>query len=89
MCHYVCWMAPFMVLGTALKNILKWPSLHLKANIEQCINCKCCNKACPMSLPVNEMVQRAAMQHSECILCGECVEICPKDVIRYTFSRPQ
>jgi polyferredoxin len=28
-CHYVCWMSPFMIIGTKVKNLLKWPSLHL------------------------------------------------------------
>ena len=39
-----------------------------------------------MSLDVNGMVQKRAMESSECILCGTCVDVCPKDVIHYTFS---
>ena len=46
-----------------------------------------CGWACPMSLDVNGMVQVGAMEHGECILCGTCVDVCPKDVIRYSFSR--
>jgi len=33
------------------------------------------------------MVQRGDMENGECILCGNCVDGCPRDVIRYSFSR--
>ncbi|MGQ9683406.1 MAG: 4Fe-4S binding protein [Anaerolineae bacterium] len=85
-CHAICWMAPFMILGRALRNTLAWPSLRLRADKDACTNCRRCTVACPMSLDVNGLVQKAAMEHSECILCGSCVDTCPQDVIRYTFS---
>ena len=44
-----------------------------------------CTRACPMSLPVQELVQAGGMEHSECILCGSCVDGCPSSAIRYTF----
>ena len=81
-----CWMAPFMILGRALRNVFGWPALRLRAQREQCIQCKRCSQNCPMSLNVNGMVQGSTMEHSECILCGTCVDVCSKDVIRYSFS---
>ncbi len=39
-----------------------------------------------MNLDVNGMVQAGAMEHSECILCGTCADVYPKDVIHYSFS---
>jgi ferredoxin-type protein NapH len=39
-----------------------------------------------MSLDVNGMVRTPTMENAECILCGSCVDTCPRDVIRYTFS---
>jgi polyferredoxin len=88
-CHYICWIAPFMVIGNAIKNFVKWPSLHLLATTENCINCKLCTRNCPMSLDVNDMVQQGSMKNSECVLCGECVDTCPKKVISYSFGRPR
>jgi ferredoxin-type protein NapH len=86
-CHTICWMAPFMILGRKLRNLGNWPALRLKAETEKCINCKKCTQNCPMSLDVNGLVQQGAMEHSDCVLCGTCVDVCPKDVIHYAFSK--
>jgi len=86
-CHYVCWMAPFMVIGTKIANGLKMPILHIKADKTKCINCKKCSEKCPMSLDVNSMVEREKMINSECILCGECIDICHKKAIKYSFKK--
>ena len=85
-CHTICWMAPFMIVGRWIRNRLRWPSLRLCADQSKCIDCHACTRACPMSLDVNALVRSGVMEHSECALCGECVDTCPKDVIHYTFS---
>jgi ferredoxin-type protein NapH len=85
-CHTICWMAPFMVLGRKIRNLFGWPSLRLVADPGQCTSCKTCTAGCPMSLDVNGMVQLKAMENSECILCGSCVDGCSKNAIRYSFS---
>ncbi|HEX3046516.1 MAG TPA: 4Fe-4S dicluster domain-containing protein [Bacillota bacterium] len=85
-CHHGCWMAPFMILGTKLRNLFKWPALHLKAEPSNCISCKRCTKECPMSLEVDQLIKKERFSHSECILCGNCVDVCPKNVIKYTWK---
>lgn len=85
-CHYSCWMAPFLILGTSLRNLLKMPGLRLKSQKNQCIHCGQCSKKCPMSLPVEQMASSGNMIHLECILCGECADTCPKKVIRFGFN---
>jgi len=85
-CHAVCWMAPFMITGRALRNTIAWPSLRLQADTAACIKCGHCAAECPMSLDVDAMVGTGHMEHAECILCGKCVDGCPKKAIRYTFS---
>lgn len=82
-CHYSCWMAPFMIIGTKLKDALHLPSLRLKAEKDKCVSCKSCTKNCPMSLPVDEMAAKGNMKNTECILCGACIDTCPNKVIRY------
>lgn len=85
-CHSICWMAPFMILGRKLRNTLAWPALRLKASPERCSDCKTCTTNCPMSLDVNALVHTGHMEHSECILCGSCVDHCAKKAIVYSFS---
>jgi polyferredoxin len=85
-CHYMCWMSPFMIGGRKLRNLFRWPSLRLRAEKEKCIDCMKCTKNCPMSLDVNGMVKDDRMENSECILCGTCIDSCKQDVINYVFS---
>ncbi|MGE5623567.1 MAG: 4Fe-4S binding protein [Methanocella sp.] len=86
-CHYACWMAPFMILGTRLKNRAAWPALRLEAEPARCNGCRTCTKNCPMSLDVEGMVKRGSLENSDCVLCGECVDGCRRGAIRYAFHR--
>jgi NAD-dependent dihydropyrimidine dehydrogenase PreA subunit len=85
-CQCVCWIAPFMIMGTKVSDWLKLPRLRMKADKDTCTGCKLCSKKCPMSLDVKAMVESANMKHSECILCGECADICLKKSITYAFN---
>ena len=87
-CHYVCWMAPFMIIGTKIRNLVRWPSLHLVPATGTCKQCMTCTENCPMSLPVTKMVQSGSMKNDECILCGTCVDNCPNKVINYSWGKP-
>ena len=84
-CHYICWMAPFMMIGRKIRNIFKWPSLQLAVDEKRCTDCMKCNKKCSMSLNVQGMVHKESMENSECILCGTCVDVCPEKAIRFRF----
>ena len=86
-CHTGCWIAPFMIIGRRIRNAANWPSLQLVADTRKCINCKACTRNCSMSLDVNGMVQRQSMENSECILCGKCVDGCPKGAIKFAFGK--
>lgn len=86
MCHSICWMAPFMIIGTKIKDRLGYPSLHLEADSEKCVQCGLCSKSCPMSLEIAKMVQTHRLQNNECILCGECAAHCGKKAIKLAFN---
>lgn len=86
MCHSFCWMAPFMVIGEKLADLLHIPRFRLKANSEACISCGRCDKQCPMSLNISEMVKTNNLNSYECISCLECVDICPKKAIGFGIS---
>jgi len=85
-CHYMCWMAPFMVIGTKLADKLKIPKLHIKAQSDRCTGCGRCSVKCPMSLDVKDMAEKENMKNDECILCGECIDICPRNALCYSFK---
>ena len=85
-CHHFCWIAPFMILGRKIRNIVKLPSLKLSKTKNDCVNCHLCTKNCPMSLDVEHMVQNSTMENTECILCGSCADICRKECIQLNFK---
>lgn len=87
-CHCLCWMAPFMVLGSLLTEKLRTPRLRLRADASRCTRCGACSKSCPMSLPVADLIHKQTMFHTECILCGSCADVCPHKTIQLAFCRP-
>lgn len=83
-CHYFCWMAPFMVLGTKLRRFLHLPGVHIRASEKNgCISCGKCNKVCPMGINVVSEVKNAGIRNSECIQCGACIDNCPNKILSY------
>ena len=86
-CHYVCWMAPFMVIGTKIQQTLRWPALGLLAEPSRCTDCGMCSQNCTMSLDVMARVKQGDMADRECILCATCVDTCPEGAIRLTMVR--
>jgi polyferredoxin len=87
-CHTVCWMAPFMIIGRAVSSTLGWRSLRLSARTQDCNACGRCTRHCPMSLPVTEKVRQDHLEDPNCILCGSCVDACPRGVLQYAFCPP-
>lgn len=87
MCHCICWMAPFMVLGEKLGAVMRLPQLHVDAAPERCIGCGKCVAACPMSLPVEELLRQGPIVDAECIQCAACVDACSKDALVLRMGR--
>ena len=84
-CHYFCPVCVNFIIGRKIRNLVKWPALHLDADETLCISCNKCSKACPMGLNVKEMVEEGKMENTECILCASCADICPVNAISYGF----
>ncbi len=89
MCHSLCWMAPFMVIGEKLADLLHIPRFRLKSVPGSCVSCGKCSSSCPMSLNIAEMVKSGNINSSECIDCLECVDSCPKNAIRFGIYQKQ
>lgn len=72
-CKYLCPMGAF--LGIFSKVSL----FKVRRTAETCIDCRACDTACPMDIPVSEV---ETVESSECISCGECTTACPvKDTL--------
>ncbi len=83
-CHYFCWMAPFMVLGTKLRRFLHLPGLYIRVGKpEQCIACGKCAKVCPMGIDVVQEIKSGTVKNAECIQCGACIDNCPRSILKY------
>ncbi|MCP3922413.1 MAG: 4Fe-4S binding protein [Desulfobacterales bacterium] len=85
-CHHLCWMAEFMIIGRKIRNLFGWSSLKIIADKEKCDHCHTCINNCPMSLPVEVMVNDNKMENSDCILCGTCVDGCEYEAIKFSIS---
>jgi len=86
-CKYICWQAPFMIIGTKIRDYFQLRGLRLKANVNYCTNCKICNKKCPMNLDVSENMKNNKLNNTECILCGNCIDNCKHKVIKYSITK--
>jgi ferredoxin-type protein NapH len=85
-CRHICWIAPFMILGRRIQNLLKTPSLKLVKTDNACIDCNRCTKNCLMGLDVENMIKTNELDNSECILCGNCADVCRKGCIELKFK---
>ena len=89
LCHYLCWVSPFMIIGGKIRDLLRIPSLRLITKPDLCNSCGLCSRVCPMSLPIDELIKNGEIGHSECTLCSTCIDSCPKGVIKFAFRRSQ
>lgn len=88
-CQSVCWMAPFMTGGFLLGRAVRMPQLRIRSTPERCTDCGACDRKCPMSLPVSRLHKGGTVASADCILCGECVDGCPRRTLRYgVAARP-
>ncbi|MCQ2572885.1 MAG: 4Fe-4S dicluster domain-containing protein [Treponema sp.] len=85
-CHYICWMAPFMILGYQFGKLIHIPQLKIKAKKSNCTGCGRCSKKCPMALDVKKISQNGFIKSSECINCGVCISECQNNVLKYSIT---
>jgi ferredoxin-type protein NapH len=78
-CKYVCPIPVIQKLGA------RFALLKVKIDKEKCIDCLLCEKNCPMNIRLLTYKNRGQrVLSTECILCGTCADICPKQAIGIT-----
>jgi ferredoxin-type protein NapH len=86
-CRYLCPFGVWLIVAEKLGHALHVPRIVLRADSAKCTSCGSCSKACPMQLPVTEMVAAEKMRTTECFMCETCADVCPKRSIAVGFGR--
>jgi uncharacterized protein with FMN-binding domain/NAD-dependent dihydropyrimidine dehydrogenase PreA subunit len=74
-CNYLCYEGAKYGLLSSLRL------LTIKRNEVKCVNCKKCDKACPMNIEVSKC---SNLRSPQCINCFQCVSSCPvKGALNY------
>jgi polyferredoxin len=68
-CRYFC---PFGAIA-GVKSVLR--PLTINRNISTCVNCKSCDKVCPMQIEISKVKSSCSLN---CVDCFRCIEKCPK-----------
>jgi polyferredoxin len=86
-CRYFCPFGVWGIVGERIGHALRIPRAMLRADASKCTCCGTCDRACPMQLPVSEMVAGERMRTTECFACGSCADGCKQGAIRWGFGR--
>jgi len=80
-CKYVCPVPVFQKVGA------RYSLLKIEINKDACIDCKLCEKNCPMQVELLKYKDRGKrVLSTECILCMNCTRVCPKEAIRTSMK---
>lgn len=74
-CKYICPITVF------LKPMSYFSLLRVTCDTKACVSCGKCKRVCPMDVDVTDN-KRSRQYGTECILCMECVENCPKKALK-------
>ena len=78
-CRYLCPVGAIMAVTQ--KNSM----LGMHRDPVKCSNCKECETACPMQVPILDLDFKK-FNHSECILCMACIDACPAGALSPKFA---
>ncbi len=77
-CRYIC------PVGAIMATFQKNSMLGIHRDPVKCADCKECETACPMQVPILDLDFKK-FNHSECILCMACIDACPAGALSPKF----
>jgi polyferredoxin len=79
-----CYYCP---LGTVLSWVSRLAGQKIRTDLNECIKCGKCNKACPMGIDIQARARESVpVLDSLCVGCGHCVDICPVETLEYSTA---
>lgn len=79
-CNTIC------PVGTTLSYISRYSVFRFDINTDKCTQCRKCEQVCKLScINLNDHV----VDMSRCVVCFDCLPVCPNDAIHYTYTRHQ
>jgi polyferredoxin len=76
-CRYLCPYGALLGIASLLSP------LKIRRDVESCIDCGKCARACPSSLAVDQLVQ---IRSVECTACMACIAACPaEDALQFSL----
>lgn len=78
-CNYLCEKGASYGLFSVLRIF------SLKKDAAKCVNCRKCDKNCPMNVNIS---RTEFVRHPNCINCFQCMSNCPKKAISYGMFNP-
>ncbi|MCF8266497.1 MAG: 4Fe-4S dicluster domain-containing protein [Ignavibacteriales bacterium] len=76
-CNYLC------PAGAALAFVSKFSKFRVSIDQHSCIGCGACEKFCKSGCIDTKQKQ---IDNSQCVLCFNCIDICPSESIKYSTS---
>lgn len=77
------WCRRFCPAGAFYGLLSRWRVLRVGADEERCRHCGRCRAACSMGVDIGSGRPLDAMA---CINCGDCIDACPEQAVRYTWN---
>lgn len=56
---------------------------QLLIDSELCRECKSCEKACPINLPIVKHKSEGVVSEPDCLKCPECIRVCPANALKW------
>ncbi len=68
-------------LGAWLSLVSRMSPWRIRESIA-CVSCSCCDKAC-----ASGAITKGKIRAADCLLCGECIRVCPTNALRVCGRR--